>query len=83
MFTSDHCQVGDTSWVKFKIELNENAQPVKQKIRPLPTPLKANLKFHLDDWLRDTVIEPADSPWASPLVPVKMKNGQVRWAADF
>ena len=27
-FTSDHCQVGDTSLVNFKIELNENAKPV-------------------------------------------------------
>ena len=31
----------------------------------------------------DCVIEPADSPWASPLVPVKKKNGNVRWATDF
>ena len=36
-----------------------------------------------DDWLRDSVIEPANSPWASPLVPVKKKNSQVRWVADF
>ena len=42
---------------------------------PPPPPLKANLKVQLDDWLRDCVIEPADSPWASPLVPVKKKNG--------
>ena len=25
VFTSENCQVGDTSWVEFKIELNENA----------------------------------------------------------
>ena len=31
----------------------------------------------------DCVIEPADSPWASLLVPVKKKNGAVRWACDF
>ena len=36
VFTSDQCQVGDTSWVKFKFELNKNTQPVKQKVRPLP-----------------------------------------------
>ena len=42
-----------------------------------------HLKFQLDDWLRDSVIEPADSPWALLLVPVKKKNGQVRWAAYF
>ena len=37
VFTSEHCQVGDTSWVEFKIELNEHAKPVKQKFRPLRT----------------------------------------------
>ena len=36
MFTSDQCQVGDTSWVKFKVELNQNSQPVKQRVLPLP-----------------------------------------------
>ena len=36
VFTSDQCQVGDTAWVKFKIELNQNAQPVKQRVCPLP-----------------------------------------------
>ena len=29
VFTSDQCKVGDTYSVKFKIELNLNAQPVK------------------------------------------------------
>ena len=33
--------------------------------------------------MRDLVIEPADSPWASPFVPVEKKNSHVRWAADF
>ena len=78
MFTSSQCQVGHTSWVNFRIELNKTAQPVKQRVCQLTPPLKANLKFQLDDWLRDSVIEPADSPWASRLVPVKKKNGQVR-----
>ena len=41
------------------------------------------MKGQLDDWLRDCVIEPAESPWASPLVPVKKKNGTRRWATDF
>ena len=78
MFTSSQCQVGHTSWVNFRIELNKTAQPVKQTVCQLTPPLKAHLKFQLDDWLRDSVIEPADSPWASRLVPVKKKNGQVR-----
>ena len=44
VFTSDRCQVGDTSWVEFKIELNEHAKPVKQKVRPLPPPSEKRFK---------------------------------------
>ena len=69
--------------MEFKIELKEHANPVKQKVGPLPPPLKKDLKGQLDEWLRDCVIEPAESPWASPLVPVKKKNGATRWACDF
>ena len=46
-------------------------------------PLKKELKGQLDEWLRNWVIEPADSLWASPLVPIKKKNIAVCWATDF
>ena len=29
------------------------------------------------------VIEPANSPWALPLVPVKKKDGRTRWVTDL
>ena len=70
--------------MEFKIDLNLDAQPVKKCVGSLPPPpLKANLKVQLDEWMRDCVIEPAASPWASLLVPVKKKKGLVRWATDF
>ena len=34
VFSSSTCKVGDTSWVEFKIDLNLDAQPVKQCVRP-------------------------------------------------
>ena len=35
------------------------------------------------DWHRNDVIEVRSSPLASPLVPVRKKDGEVRWAVDF
>ena len=57
----------------------------KAQPRPLPPHLKSKLKKQLDDWLDSRVIEPAppNSPWSSPLVPVKKKNGETRWAVDY
>ena len=46
-------------------------------------PLKKDLKGQLDEWLHNCVIEPAELPWESLLVPVKKKNGAVRRVTDF
>ena len=36
VFADENITIGETSWVKFRIDLKENAKPVKQKVRPLP-----------------------------------------------
>ena len=36
VFADENITIGETSWVKFRIDLKENATPVKQKVRPLP-----------------------------------------------
>ena len=38
VFADENITIGDTSWVKFRIDLKENAKPVKQKVCPLPPP---------------------------------------------
>ena len=37
----------------------------------------------MDEWILQGIIEPANSPWASPLVPVKKKDGRMRWVTDL
>ena len=44
---------------------------------------KENLRDQIDKWLEQGVIEPSISPWASPLVPVKKKDGRTRWVTDL
>ena len=44
---------------------------------------KENLRDQIDEWLEQGVIEPSLSPWASPLVPVKKKDGWTRWVTDL
>ena len=58
-------------------------QPIRQKFRQLNPKLEENLNKQLDAWLEQDIIEKSDSPWSSPLVPVKKKDGTVRWAVDY
>ena len=52
-------------------------------MRPLNPDQKRNLKDQIKEWIEQGVIEPANSPWASPLVPVKKKDGRTRWVTDL
>ena len=52
-------------------------------MRPLNPDQKDNLRDQIDEWLEQEVIKPSISPWASPLVPVKKKNGRTRWVTDL
>ena len=66
-----------------EIELKEGAVPCRQRPRPLSDDRKKALRSQLDTWLAEGVISPSKSPWASPLVPVRKKDGTIRWAVDY
>ena len=70
---------GKTDLLELRIELQPGAVPKRSKVRPLNPDQHANLKEQLDEW----IIEPANSPWASPLVPVKKNDGRMRWVTDL
>ena len=74
---------GKTDLLELRIELQPGAVPKRSKVRPLNPDQRANLKEQLDEWIQQGIIEPANSPWASPLVPVKKKDGRTRWVTDL
>ena len=74
---------GETDLVELSLKLKEDTEPIRQKVRPLNPALEKDLEEQIDAWLQQGVIEPSESPWSSPLVPVKKKDGTVRWAVDF
>ena len=83
IFSSPERQTGTTDLMEFDVEVEEDARPVKSKLRPLNPKQRESLREQLDTWEKEKVIEPTNSPWASPLVPVLKKDGTTRWAIDF
>ena len=75
---------GRTELTQFDIRLQEGAQPVQAKLRPLNPIQEADLQRQMDAWLDSQLIEPSQSPWASALVPVSKKGSdKLRWTVDY
>ena len=65
------------------IVLVPGAIPYKSQVRLLNPDQEENLREQIDEWLEQGVIEPSVSPWASPLIPVKKKDGRTRWVTNL
>ena len=83
VFSSETKLIGETDLIEFEVELEEKARPFRGKVRPLNPKMKENLREQLEVWTKESVAEPVQSPWASPMVPVSKPNGKVRWCVDY
>jgi transposase InsO family protein len=58
-------------------------EPVKQRYRPRNPFMQGIIDEEVDKMLAEGVIEPSDSPWSSPIVLAKKKDGKHRFCIDF
>lgn len=69
---------------KASLHLAEDASPVFCKSISLPHALREKVESELDRLIKLQVLEPVEfSDWATPIVAVLKKNGQVRICGDF
>lgn len=62
--------------------LTESA-PIKQRYYRVNPVMQAEIDRQLDEMLRLGVVEVSQSPWSSPIVLVKKKDGSYRFCVDF
>lgn len=74
--------LGRTNVVKHDVKTS-SSQPIKQKARRFPIHQRAEGERIVQEMLDGDVIEPSSSPWASPVVLVKKKDGSTRFCIDY
>uniref|UniRef100_A0A8R1I4B5 Reverse transcriptase domain-containing protein n=1 Tax=Caenorhabditis japonica TaxID=281687 RepID=A0A8R1I4B5_CAEJA len=82
IFAIEDGELTQTGMVECKIEL-EKDNPICQKCRPVPLALQEKVKQMLKDMEARKVIKKCTSPWASPVVLVKKKDGSICMCIDY
>ena len=65
-----------------RIRTGDN-QPVYQQPYRIPHAWKDQVRTEIQTMLNAGIIVPSDSPWTSPIVPIKKKNGSIRLCVDY
>ena len=82
VFSLSTKNLGHTKVLQHRIDTG-NAQPVHLPPRRIPHARREELKEMLRDMLEKNAIEHSDSPWSSPIVLVKKKDGTTRFCVDY
>ena len=83
IFYVDGDQLGSVKLVEHEIPLQPNAVPVAQRPRRLSPPEREEVREEINYLLSQGLIETSTSPWASPIVIARRKNGRLRLAIDY
>ena len=83
IFYVDGDQLGSVSLVEHDIPLQPGARPVAQRPRRLSPQEREEVRDEIRYLLGQGLIETSTSPWASPIVIARRKNGRLRRAIDY
>ena len=82
VFALNSQELGTTSLVRHVINTG-NHPPVRQPLRHTPFALRNKVDEMVQEMLAQEVVQPSQSPWASPIVLVKKKDGGLRFCVDY
>lgn len=82
VFSQHDLDFGQTDMLKHRIRLSDE-KPFKHRPRPIHPHDVDAVRKHLQDLLASGVIQESESPFASPIVVVRKKDGSVRLCIDY
>ena len=82
LFSTGPNDLGCTDLVRHEIHTGD-ARPIRQPPRRLPLARREEAEAILSEMRDHRVIEPSASPWSSPVVLVKKKDGSTRFCIDY
>uniref|UniRef100_A0ABD2WPB5 RNA-directed DNA polymerase n=1 Tax=Trichogramma kaykai TaxID=54128 RepID=A0ABD2WPB5_9HYME len=74
--------IGCTDLIEHEIEVTCQ-RPIKQRCYPVSKKLEDIMYEQLDNMIRQGIVKPSKSSWASPVVMVKKANGKYRFCVDY
>ena len=82
VFTLKPTELGTTKIVSHHIDTG-NHSPIHQSLKRIPFSLRKRINEMIDEMLSQGVVQHSQSPWASPIVLVKKKDGGLRFCVDY
>lgn len=81
-FALTAAELGTTDVTSHRINTGDHP-PIRQPPRRMPFALREEVEQMVADMLAQGVIVPSASPWASPVVLVRKRDGGVRFCVDY
>jgi hypothetical protein len=82
VFSSGDMDIGLACVTEHKIKLTDET-PIFQRPCCFPLPVADKIERQCQELNSLDIIEPSSSPWSSPVVPVRKKDGSIRMCIDY
>ena len=79
---SFHSDLGRTNLTKHHIGTGDS-QPIHQLPRRVSPARRQEVRQLLTEMLKNDIIQPSNSPWSSPIVLVRKRDGSTRFCIDY